>query len=303
MARAKKDKGFLLLLLILLVLLSFYYVFPSLFLQDSLESGASSSEENNEPNPEEEIYKNLISEIMSDPNEYMNEEYIKTLSMEEKNIIKDELDEEIGIKCKEGEFNGVCKKSFMAFSLRIFRLMNRNFSDLESYEKIKACYTDLKEDASDSGFSAGNLHDFSLVFLNYMCSSDFPEMDCEEEKDFWSEKIINVKNKKTWDDTHSQIYYFWNCMNFKNLTSLAAETGLNRADLESSICSPLPDLQEINKEDLCLLNDYMVTKIFCETSIPEDEISFMESFISQVSDTNYQKNCAKMLESLMKSNL
>lgn len=286
----KSRDNFIILIAVLFILLFVYYV--------SLNYSETTDGEENVL--KEGASAEILEKIFDNSNEYLNEKYFSTLSGQEKNSIIEEVSRKVKEKCFEGEIDDDCRKDFLYFSLKTSSILDEDLTE-ESYEKIKEVYLNMKDDYKESEFTVKELHDFTLIFVVELCRLDFPGIDLEEERGFWNEKVIIVEDKSHWDDTQSQIFYFQNCIHAQDISSVEEKTGIGKATMEENVCNIIPGLSEVGEDDLCLINDYLKIKKFCEIKFSEEDKNLVNKILSKDYNTNYQKNCKEVIENFVVS--
>lgn len=276
---SEEKNSLIWLIFIFVILLFLYYFYPKEI----------------EPETENNITK-IIQKMFDDPNEYVNEEFINTLSPEEKIKIKKEIKIKIYKQCEENQINQQCNLGFVVTSLKILSLLG---NDTLPPEKIKGIYLSLKENFYNYNFTAINLRDFTLPFIFKLCKNRFLDMNESEEKEFWNRKVINVSDKDNWEDTHMQVLYFYMCFDALDVNTAAKKINVDKRSLKTKICNILPTIYEIDENDLCELRDYLGVKLFCEEKISKNEWNIINSKLSKNYNTNYQKSCKKILKNFI----
>jgi hypothetical protein len=295
--KEKNNRIWIILLVLLVFLFILYFFLQSSPVPEVIE------EETVQSKYEPKTDSSILEVFFDDPDEYMNEERIRSLSDDDANEIMYWLDRKIVLNCLDGEISDTCTKDFVSLSLKLSNLLeSQSGSSLKirlgvrSRVILEEVYLDMKNDFKDRNMEVSDLQDFTTTLLREYCVAKFFYLNENEEKDFWSRKIAYVEEKTHWDNTNVQIFYFQGCLAAGDITEVAEMTSLERKVLEERVCDITPGLDEIYKEDLCLVNDYLNIKNFCEIHVTQEDIDLVNSLVSKSYETNYDKTCREYLK-------
>lgn len=248
-----------------------------------------------------------VNEILNNPDEYNNPIYIRTLSSSQQVQLADSFDNLLYENCKDGKLNENCTLYFV-YSYINARINlgevgyipkdSTEYTHVTSilrnvYSDINSNFVTLKEDDL-KGFLVPVLAQFCRIKvatdegkLLYYWINDTSRI-------YWAQKIIDI-NKTSWQSTDMQIFYLKLCTQVRNITQLSIMTGMNSEELNSKLCNMLPNLKDVNTEDLCYVNDYLKTKIFCEADITTEDKAIMNNLLSKEYGSYYQNDCKNKL--------
>lgn len=261
-------------LFILVMCIGFYFTYP--YLLPNWEG------KNNTKSQRIQNYSvELLNKILSNPNEYANKLFLDSLTNDEKEGLINALDREFILRCKN--LTKKCDEVFLTYFIDIkTKLGVKNISPdtlifLKAYENIKNKY--------NGTLTEWDLSRFLIPYLVRLCSINFLT---EEEKSYWTKKIIDV-NKTQSSTTDIQIFYLSKCEN------IIKADELNEYQ-KKKVCSVLPKFEDVNKNEPCFVADYLRVKNFCGIKITDEERKVVEDLLSKNYTSNYLINCKRILK-------
>ncbi len=250
-----------------------------------------------------------ITEMLRNPDEYVNSIFLGNLTSVQKNYVINSLNRLLYEKCKYGKLNENCTTYFLYYYTKTRNTLG-GFPEAEynnTLKTIRSTYFDLYYKFGT--LTEDDLKGFVVPLLAQFCNMQVINSTgrfywlTEMGRTYWAKEIIDV-NKTSLQSTDMQIFYLQSCMRVLNITQLSKKTGMDLKELNSKMCNMLPNLKNINTEDLCYVSDYLNMKKFCEARITAEDKVFVEGLLSKEYESYYQKDCMnKLSRTYMLSNL
>lgn len=238
-----------------------------------------------------------VTDIRKKFDQYINPEYLSTLTFDEKIKVANDLTYIFNENCKSGKIEGNCTKYFLITYMRTMGSINsmvvdyfngsapaRSPFNLPKRSLLEGVYSDLMKHYEK--LTEYDLGGFEVPLFVSGCQIGI--IDSSERLSLL-DNILKV-NKTSYTSTDMQIYYIQGCMNVNNISALSSITGKSEEILNATICNLLPSKNEINQNDLCLVADHLNMKRFCGFDLGEYK-DVVDDLLKKQYESYYQNSC------------